>query len=74
MQLEHVDVQRMLDDSLPEEERESAQALVQARLQGRIITTVHGIRAKYQFHKFGTRTALSDFPLNTNRGYAFGVE
>lgn len=62
MQLERRDVRIMLKRSLPARTRAAAQASVQARLEGRILTTMHGIQAPYQFHKFSDRTALSPFP------------
>lgn len=58
----------MLQSDLPLAVRKEAREKVQARLEGRIITTLHGLRVKYQFHKFSDRTALSEFPENVNRG------
>ena len=71
VQLQHQDVKVMLQSDLPLAVRKEAREKVQARLEGRIITTTHGSRVKYQFHKFTDRTALSEFPQNVTRGYAF---
>lgn len=67
MQLDIDSVKIMLNQTVPESTRSTAQARVSAWLQGSagqgsILTTTHGIAANYQFVSFSDRTALSSFP------------
>jgi hypothetical protein len=67
MQLENRDVQIMLKKKLPVRTRAAARANAEKRLQGRILTTKHGIEANYQFVQFSELSALSSFPEDEKR-------
>jgi hypothetical protein len=67
VQLYLPDVQTILNNISSEQDCAEARTKVEESLRGKIITTMHGVQASYQFAMFSDLTALSPFPEDEKR-------